>query len=90
MNRQWVLCLDQTDEQIELALHLVMLFKLRKHDSIIFLGKDMGLVRHVAALEPSMFRSNSPIFLPVTIPVVTSSCQRRGFGFNRFHGKQCI
>ena len=66
-NHQWALCLDQTDEQNELALHLAMLYKQRKQDSIVFLGDDEDLVRHVADIEPSMFRSNSPIFMPVKL-----------------------
>ena len=65
--RQWVLCLDQTNEQNEMALHLAMLYEKRRQDSVIFLGNDGDLVRHVAALEPSMFRSSSPIFLPVKL-----------------------
>ena len=66
-NHQWALCLDQTDEQNELALHLAMLYKQRKQDSVIFLGNHEELVRLIAALEPSMFRSNSMIFMPVKL-----------------------
>ena len=38
-----------------------------KQDSMIFQDNSEGLLRNLALLEPSLFRSNSPIFMPLKL-----------------------
>ena len=65
MTHEWVLCLDQDNEQNELADHIAMLYKYRKQDSVFFIGENKELLRNLALLEPSMFRSSCPVFMPL-------------------------
>ena len=67
MTNQWVLCLNKENDHSELAEHIALLYKLGKQDSMIFLDNSGGLLRHLALLEPSLFRSNSPIFMPLEL-----------------------
>ena len=67
MTRKWVLCLNQDNDQMELAEHIVVLYKQRKQDSLFFIGTNKELLRHLEWLQPSMFRSNSPIFMPIEL-----------------------
>ena len=63
----WILCLNQDDEQNELAEHIEMLYKRRKQDGIIFIGASKEFVRNLELLQPSMFRSDCPIFTPLEL-----------------------
>ena len=69
MTRKWVLCLsqDKDDEQNELTEHIAMLYKQRKQDGVFFIGTVDELLRHLESLEPSMFRSSCPIFMPLEL-----------------------
>ena len=50
----------------DLAEHIALMYQQRKKDGVIFIGKDITQewLKHVALLEPSLFRSGSPVFMP--------------------------
>ena len=63
----WVLCLNQGDDQHELEEHIVMLYKKRKQDGMIFIGASEEFARNLELLQPSMFRSDCPVFIPLEL-----------------------
>ena len=50
----------------DLAMHIAMLFQQRIKDGVFFVGTEINQewLTHVATLEPLLFRSSSPIFMP--------------------------
>ena len=46
-----------------------MLYKQRKQDSVIFVGTDTNhlWLEHLSMLEPSIFRSDCPVFMPIEL-----------------------
>ena len=67
INHPWVLCLDQENDQIDVADHIVMLHEERKQDSVFFMGASEKLVRLITRQRPSMFRSNCPTFMALEL-----------------------
>ena len=63
----WVSCLNQGHDQKELAEHIVMQYKKRKQDGIIFTGASAEFVKTLELLQPSMFRSDCPVFTPLEL-----------------------
>lgn len=60
---QWVLCLSDSMDTNELALHMDIIHQQRKQDGVIFVG-SAGHEKLVKQLEPSIFSSNCPVFMP--------------------------
>ena len=67
--RQWMLCLDHNNDPSELTEHVTMLFKQRKQDGVLFVGTgaDKRFLPTLASQEPSMFRSQCPIVMPLKL-----------------------
>ena len=65
MTLEWILCLDQENDHIDLAEHISMLYEQRRQDSVLITDINSDLLAHLTMLVPSMFRSNSPIFMPL-------------------------
>ena len=61
----WSLCLTNGIGIQEVATHLAMISKLRKHDGIIFVGghKHRKLLQNLANTVPSIFTSSNPVFM---------------------------
>ena len=65
--RPWVLCLSDSMDTEDLALHLNMIYQLRKQDGLIFIGSRAHekLVKQLAQISPFIFSSNCPVFMPI-------------------------
>ena len=65
---KWMLCLSnfQSSSIDALAEHLITVHNNSKQDGVIFLENELnkGLLEQLEALAPSIFRSNSPVFMP--------------------------
>ena len=61
----WSLCLTNGIGIQEVATHLAMISKYRKHDGIIFVGghKHRKLLQNLANTVPSIFTSSIPVFM---------------------------
>ena len=68
MTGKWMLCLSnfQSSSIDALAEHLITVHNNSKQDGVIFLENELnkGLLEQLEALAPSIFRSNSPVFMP--------------------------
>ena len=65
MTHSWALCLDIKNDPTELADRISMLHKQRKQDSVFFVQTNEKLLGHLARQQPSLFRSNCPVFMPL-------------------------
>ena len=63
LERQWVLCLSESVDANEYMSHMDRVNEQRKQDGIIFIGRE-GHEKLLNILEPSIFTSNIPVFLP--------------------------
>ena len=68
MTGKWMLCLSnfQSADIYAFAGHLITVHNNRKHDGVIFLENELAeeLLDLLEVLAPSIFRSNSPVFMP--------------------------
>ena len=67
MTHQWTLCLTNDMDNNYLAEHMASMHQGRKQDGVIFagIGGHRQLIKDLAGLTPSLFRSNCPVFLPI-------------------------
>ena len=66
MTPRYMLCLSSTLDLHELAEHVALIHINRKQDGIIFLGKGQKqVIEEVTKLAPTIWRSNSPVFMPI-------------------------
>ena len=66
MTPKYMLCLSSTLDLHELAEHVALIHINRKQDGIIFLGKGhKQVIEEVTKLAPTIWRSNSPVFMPI-------------------------
>ena len=65
MTQSWWLCLTNDQDGDELAVHLALIHNKSKQDGVIVLGNQghRQLLRRLATLAPTMFRSNVPVFI---------------------------
>ena len=66
MTFQWALCLANDMGMDELAPHLATIHQHRKQDGIIFIAGQghRDLIKELVDRVPSLFTSNSPVFMP--------------------------
>ena len=68
MTGKWLLCLSnfQSRSINTLAENLITVHNNRKHDGVIFLENELNkeLLKQLTVMAPSIFRSNSPVFMP--------------------------
>ena len=66
MTPKYMLCLSTTLDLHELAENVALIHINRKQDGIIFLGKGhKQVIEEVTKLAPTIWRSNSPVFMPI-------------------------
>ena len=66
IQRDWILCLTDGLDTIELAHHLDLVHRQNKQDGVIFVGSrgHEKLLRELSKVTPSVFSSRYPIFMP--------------------------
>ena len=68
MKHQWLLCLSNDQDELELANHLAFVHHQGKQDGIIFIGRQgtESLLTHLTLNTSSIFTSNYPVFMPTS------------------------
>ena len=68
LNRQWLLCLSNDQDENELGNHLASIHRHSQQDGLIFVGRQghEKLLKHLSEGSPSILTSNYPVFMPIS------------------------